>query len=51
MAQGTLLKVRWQPGREGNLGENRYMYIYGQAPLLFTVTLLTGYTPIQNKKF
>ena len=51
MAQGTLLNVMGQPGREGNLGENRYMYIYGQAPLLFTITLLIGHTPLQNKKF
>ena len=28
-AQGTLLKVLWQPGLEGRLGEDGYMYIYG----------------------
>ena len=26
-AQGTLLNVLWQPGREGNLGENGYTYV------------------------
>ena len=26
---GTLLNVMWQPGWEGSLGENRYMYMYG----------------------
>ena len=26
---GTLLNVMWQPGWEGGLGENRYMYTYG----------------------
>ena len=24
-----LLNVMWQPGWEGSLGENRYMYMYG----------------------
>ena len=36
-----LLNVMWQPGQEGNLGENAYMYM---------TTLLIGYIPIQNKK-
>ena len=26
---GTLLNVMWQPGWEGSLGENVYMYMYG----------------------
>ena len=26
----------WQPGREGSLAENGYMYMYGWVPLLFT---------------
>ena len=29
IAQGTLLDDRWQPGWEGSLGENGYMYMYG----------------------
>ena len=29
IAQGTLLNVMWQPGWEGSLGENEYMYMYG----------------------
>ena len=29
IAHGTLLSVMWQPGWEGNLGENGCMYIYG----------------------
>ena len=29
IAQGTLLNVMRQPGREGSLGENGYMYMYG----------------------
>ena len=28
IAQGTLLNVMWQPGWEGSLGENGYMYMY-----------------------
>ena len=28
-AQGTLLSVMWQPGWEGSLEENGYMYMYG----------------------
>ena len=31
-----LLKVRWQPGWEGSLGENGHVYIYGWVPSLFT---------------
>ena len=27
IAQGTLLNVLWQPGWEGSLGENGYMYM------------------------
>ena len=27
-AQGALLSVMWQPGWEGSLGENGYMYVY-----------------------
>ena len=27
--QAALLKVTWQTGREGSLGENGYMYMYG----------------------
>ena len=26
----------WQPGRDGGLGENEYMYIFGWVPSLFT---------------
>ena len=26
--QGTLLKVMWQPGWEGSIGWNGYMYMY-----------------------
>ena len=29
MAHGTLLNVIWQPGWEGSLEENGYMYTYG----------------------
>ena len=28
IAQGTLLDVMWQPGWEGSLGKNGYMYMY-----------------------
>ena len=31
---GHLLNVMWHPGREGSLGENGYMYMYGRVPLL-----------------
>jgi len=36
----------WQPGWEGSLGENGYMYVYDWVPLLFTwnsTTLLISY--------
>ena len=33
---GILLNVMWQPGWEGNLGTNRYMYRYGWVPSLLT---------------
>ena len=29
IAQGTLFNVMWQPGWEGSVGENGYMYVYG----------------------
>ena len=28
VTQGILLSVMWQPGWEGNLGENGYMYVW-----------------------
>ena len=34
--QRSLFNVVWQPGWEGSLGENRYVYVYGWVPLLFT---------------
>ena len=33
---GALLSGMWQPGWEGSLGENGYMYVYDQVLLLFT---------------
>ena len=45
----------WQPGWVGDLGEIGYMYIYMAESLHHLpetiAVLLTGYTPIQNKKF
>ena len=35
LQQGTLLNVMWQPGLEGSLGENAYMYMYDWVSLLF----------------
>lgn len=32
IAQGTRLSVTWQPGEEGSLGENTYMYPFGWVP-------------------
>ena len=42
----------WRPGWEGSLGENGYMCLAESlCPTPETiVTLLIGYTPIQNKK-
>ena len=34
--RGTLLSVTGQPGWEGSLGENGYMYTYGSVPSLLT---------------
>ena len=36
-AQGNLLNVIWQPGWDGNLGENGYMYTYCWVSLLSTL--------------
>ena len=36
VAQGTLLHVMWQPGGEGSLQENGYMYMYDWVPSLLT---------------
>ena len=36
MAHETLLNVMWQPGWDGSLKENEYIYIYGWIPSLFT---------------
>ena len=36
IAQGTLLNVMWQPGWEGSLGKNGYMYMCDWVPLLST---------------
>ena len=36
VAQETLFNVIWQPGWEGSLGENGYMYVYGRVSSLFT---------------
>ena len=36
IAQGTLFSVMWQPGQEGSLGKNGYMYMYGWVALLST---------------
>ena len=51
IAQGTLLNVIWQPGWEGSLGENGYVYLYGWVALLCTwnyiiTALLTSHTSI-----
>ena len=53
MAHGTLLNVMWQPGWEGGLGENGYMFMCGESLCGSpeTITLLIGYTPVRNKKF
>ena len=31
LAHETLLNVTWQPAWKGSLGENGYMYVYGQV--------------------
>ena len=36
ITHGTLFNVICQPGWEGSLGENGYMYMYGWGPLLST---------------
>ena len=50
IAQGTRLNVMWQPGWEGSLGENGYMFICVpkslHCPPETITTLLTDYTPI-----
>ena len=50
-----LLNVMWNPGWEGNLGENGYMCIYKAESLLCLsetiIILLISCTPTQNLKF
>ena len=47
IAHGTLLNIMWQPGWEGSLGENGYMYMHGQSlhhsPSHLELSLLIGY--------
>ena len=53
IAHGTLLSVTWQPGWEGSLWENGYMYRHGSVPSLFTLnyhSIVNWLSPIQNKK-
>ena len=41
----------WQPGWEGNLGENGCMFMMAEplyCSLETITTLLIGYTPVQN---
>ena len=47
-SSGTLLKVMWQAGREGNLRENGYMDMYHLKPSQHC--LLTRYTSKHSKK-
>ena len=42
IAHGTLLNVTWQPGWEGSLEENGYMYTYGWIPLLWPPKTITA---------
>ena len=52
IAHGTLLSVTWQPGWEGSLWENGYMYRHGSVPSLFTLnyhSIVNWLSPIQNK--
>ena len=51
MAQGTLLNVMWQPGWEGSLGRMNTCIPMAESLCCLpdTNTLLTDYTPIQNK--
>ena len=50
-----LLNVMWQPGWEGSLRENEYIYVWlnpfvVHLKLIISQHLLIGYTPRQNKK-
>jgi len=52
IAHGTLLSVMWQPGWEGVWG-SVHTSICRAESLHYspeTITLLIGYTPMQNKK-
>ena len=51
---GTLVSISWQPGREGSLGSRDMCVRTAESlhcPPEAINVLLTGYTPIQNKKF
>ena len=44
-SQGPLLSVVWQPGWEGSLGENEYVYMAESlCRLPEIITMLIGYT-------
>ena len=45
-SQETLLNVMCQPGWEGSLRENGYMYMYGCSLETITTLLILQYTPI-----
>ena len=53
-AHGTLPNVIWQPGRKWGLMENASCICMAESlccsPEIIT-TLLTGYAPLQDKKF
>ena len=54
IAHGTLLNFMWQPIWEGSYGENKYMYMYGWTPLLFTWNyhnIVNQLYPNTKKKF
>ena len=55
IAQGNLLNIIWQPGWEGSLRENGYIYVCVAESLCCppeTMTiLLISYTAKQNEKF
>ena len=40
-ARGTLLNVMWQPGWQGSLGENGYIYMYVTKSLCYSSETIT----------
>ena len=51
MAHGTLLSLVWQPGGEGRLGENGYMYMLAESLCCLLETITTYFVNCLSVQF